>query len=112
MPQPRTKPWGVRFVVVVLLSITTLAAAQGVVKPNAADGTNEASEASNPAGMMLLDVFLLRPLGIAATVLGTAAFIVALPFSLPTRSADDAAKALVVKPATYTFARPLGQVER
>ena len=61
--------------------------------------------------MILMDALLLRPLGLAATVLGTAAFIVTLPFSLPTRSADDAAQVLVVKPATYTFARPLGEVE-
>ncbi len=111
MPQPATPSWFTMLLILVLLSATTLAAAQETAMPNVADETNETQEASSAAGMMLVDVFLLRPLGLAATVLGTATFIVTLPFSLPTRSADDAAKVLVVKPATYTFARPLGEVE-
>lgn len=111
MPQPVTKPWLIMFLILVLLAVTTPAAAQDAAKPNEADEANETLEAPDAAGMMLLDAFLLRPLGLAATALGTAAFIVTLPFSLPTRSADDAAKVLVVKPAKYTFARPLGQVE-
>ena len=111
MPQPVTKPWLIMFLILVLLLVTTPAAAQDAAKPNEADEANETLEAPDAAGMMLLDAFLLRPLGLAATALGTAAFIVTLPFSLPTRSADDAAKALVVKPARYTFARPLGEVE-
>jgi hypothetical protein len=98
-------------VILVLLSATTLAAAQEAARPMEADEASETSEAPNAAGAMLVDAFLLRPLGFAATVLGTATFLVTLPFSLPTRSADDAAKALVVKPAKYTFARPLGKVE-
>ena len=108
MPQSTMKSWFIMLLIMVLLSATTLAAAQETIKPNE---TDETLEAPNPAGMMLVDAFLLRPLGLAATVLGTATFIVTLPFSLPTRSADDAAKALVVKPAKYTFARPLGQVK-
>ena len=111
MPQPATKSWFIVFLILVLLSATTLATAQEAAKPNEANETDETLEAPDAAGMMLLDAFLLRPLGLAATVLGTAAFIVTLPFSLPTRSADDAAKVLVVKPATYTFVRPLGEVK-
>ena len=111
MPQPATKPWLNMFLIFVLLAVTTLAAAQDAAKPNEADEANETLEAPDAAGTMLMDAFLLRPLGLAATVLGTAAFVVTLPFSLPTRSADDTAKALVVKPARYTFARPLGEVE-
>ena len=111
MPQPTTKAWLVVFLILVLLSATTLATAQKAAKPNETDERNEALEPPNPAGAMLLDGFLLRPLGLAATVLGTAAFIATLPFSLPTRSADAAAEVLVVKPAKYTFARPLGEVE-
>lgn len=112
MPQPATKPWLIiMFLILVLLAVTTPATAQDPAKPSEADATNETLEAPDAAGRMLMDAFLLRPLGLAATVLGTAAFIVTLPFSLPTRSADDAAQVLVVKPAAYTFARPLGEVE-
>lgn len=111
MPQSTTKSWFIGFLIIVLLSVTTLVAAQEAARPNETAESNETLEASNAAGMMLLDAFLLRPLGLAATVLGTATFIVTLPFSLPTRSADNTAKFLVVKPANYTFARPLGEVE-
>ena len=111
MPQHRAKSWFIVPLILLLLAVTTPAAAQDAAKPNEADEANETLEAPDAAGRMLMDAFLLRPLGLAATVLGTAAFIVTLPISLPTRSADDAAKVLVVKPATYTFARPLGEVE-
>ena len=60
------------------------------------------------AEAMLVDVIVLRPFGIAATVLGAAVFVVSLPFTLPTRSVDKAAQRLVVDPAKFTFARPLG----
>lgn len=111
MPQPATKPWLIMFLILVLLAVTKPAVAQDAAKPNEADEANETLEAPDAAGRMLMDAFLLRPLGLAATVLGTAVFFVTLPFSLPTHSADEAAKVLVVKPAKYTFARPLGQVE-
>ena len=63
------------------------------------------------AEAMIADGLLLRPAGIAATVLGTVVFVVTLPFSIPTRSVDKAAQKLIVDPARYTFVRPLGQVE-
>jgi hypothetical protein len=44
-------------------------------------------------------------------VLGSVAFVVTLPFSIPTKSVDKAAQKLVVDPARYTFVRPLGQIE-
>ena len=111
MSQPTTKSWFILLLVLLLLSATTLAVAQEAVEPRVADKANETTEAPNAAGAMVLDALLLRPLGLAATVLGAATFVVTLPFSLPTRSADDAAEVLVVKPAEYTFARPLGEVE-
>jgi hypothetical protein len=60
---------------------------------------------------IILDGLLLRPGGIVATVVGTAVFVVTLPFSIPTRSVDKAAQKLIVDPAKYTFVRPLGQVD-
>ena len=60
---------------------------------------------------IILDGLLLRPGGIVATVVGTAVFVVTLPFSIPTRSVEKAAQKLIVDPAKYTFVRPLGQIE-
>ena len=60
------------------------------------------------AASMIFDLVLLRPLGLAATVIGTAFFVVSLPFSALGGNTGEAAKKLVVEPAKYTFSRPLG----
>ena len=57
---------------------------------------------------MMFDLVLLRPLGLAATVVGTAFFVVSLPVSALGGNTGEAAKKLVVEPAKYTFTRPLG----
>lgn len=111
MPQPAAKSWFILLLITVLLSATAFTTAQEAAKPDEAEEMSESLAEPDTAGAMVFDAILLRPLGLAATVLGTAAFVVTLPISLPTRSADDAAKALVVEPARYTFARPLGEVE-
>jgi hypothetical protein len=64
-----------------------------------------------PSGSsMLIDAVIARPLGLLATVVGAAVWVVSLPFSLPSGSADEAAQALVGDPAAYTFKRPLGEI--
>ena len=63
------------------------------------------------AETIIVDGLLLRPGGLVATVVGTAVFVVTLPFSIPTKSVDKAAQKLIVDPAKYTFVRPLGLVE-
>ena len=63
------------------------------------------------AEAIIADGLLLRPAGVAATIVGTLVFVVILPFSIPTRSVDKAAQKLIVDPARYTFVRPLGQIE-
>ncbi len=57
------------------------------------------------------DVLLVRPFSLAATVVGTALFIVALPFSIPSGSVEKSGKLLVVDPFKYTFARPVGDFD-
>ena len=63
------------------------------------------------AEAIIADGLLLRPAGVVATIVGTLAFVVVLPFSIPTKSVDKAAQKLIVDPARYTFVRPLGQIE-
>jgi len=62
-------------------------------------------------GEMYADGLIARPLGLVASVLGAVVFVVTLPFSLPSKSVDSAAKELVAVPAQYTFKRPLGQFD-
>ncbi len=60
---------------------------------------------------MVLDLLVLRPLGLLATGVGSVAFVVALPFTLPSGSAGEASCELVRKPFAYTFSRPLGEMD-
>jgi hypothetical protein len=60
---------------------------------------------------MVADLLLLRPLGIVATVMGTAFFIVSVPFSALGGNTREAFHKLVIDPARFTFKRPLGKLE-
>jgi hypothetical protein len=65
-----------------------------------------------PSGAaMLIDGVLVRPFGMVATLIGSAVFVVTLPFSLLGDNVDDAAQSLVKDPAKMTFLRPLGEFE-
>ncbi len=58
-----------------------------------------------------VDVLVIRPATLVGTVLGTALFVVALPFSIPSGSVKTTAKTLIVEPFKFTFTRPLGEFE-
>lgn len=62
----------------------------------------------NSGSMMTADLVLVRPLGIVATVLGCAVFIVSLPFSALGGNTKEASQKLIQEPALFTFKRPLG----
>ncbi|KPJ77615.1 MAG: hypothetical protein AMJ54_07270 [Deltaproteobacteria bacterium SG8_13] len=62
------------------------------------------------AGAMTYDLFFLRPFGAAATIVGSAIFVVSLPFSALGRNVPAAGKALVADPFAFTFTRPLGVI--
>jgi len=63
------------------------------------------------SGGMLADLFIVRPVALAGTVLGTAVFLVALPFTLPSGNVEETANTFVAKPFEYTFNRPLGDFD-
>lgn len=60
------------------------------------------------AGKMAADALVVRPLGFVAMVLGSAVFLVSLPFSIPGGNTKSAFTNLMGNPASYTFNRPLG----
>ncbi|MDD5367411.1 MAG: hypothetical protein PHR30_18915, partial [Gallionellaceae bacterium] len=62
-------------------------------------------------GDMLVDLIVLRPLGLVTTVVGATVFVLGLPFTLPGGQVGESACALVTRPAAYTFSRPLGDLE-
>ncbi len=61
------------------------------------------------------DVILVRPVGVAATVAGTAAFIGLSPLTAiaaiaePHDAFEQMADIMIMKPARFTFQRPLGE---
>lgn len=65
---------------------------------------------ANP-GSVAIDAVLVRPACFVATIVGSALFVISLPFAIPSKSVHRAAHALVVKPADATFKRPLGDFE-
>lgn len=64
------------------------------------------------AFLMVGDVALARPGGLVALVIGSAAFIVALPFAAASGSVNQVADTLVMGPFNFTFTRPVGDFQR
>ena len=88
----------------VVAALTAAMAAQSVL-------ANEQLPKDRVGGDMFLDAVFARPMGLIAIVAGSAAFVVALPFTLFSGSVGSSADELVKKPIDYTFKRPLGQLE-
>lgn len=70
------------------------------------------SDGDPSAGAMAFDLLIGRPLGLAATVLGTGLFVLQLPLTITQGTPPEVpAQKLVVEPAKWTFSRPLGASE-
>jgi hypothetical protein len=54
------------------------------------------------------DVSVVRPIGFAATAVGSVFFVVALPFAAASHGVKETGDTLVVTPAQFTFTRPVG----
>jgi hypothetical protein len=53
----------------------------------------------------MMDLIIARPLGVIAGIFGTGLFVVTLPFTIPTRSVDDAKEMLIIEPFRFSFVR-------
>jgi len=62
-------------------------------------------------GVILGDLLFARPLGLIATIGGSALFVVTLPVTLLTGTVGEAGMSLVADPALTTFDRCLGCTE-
>lgn len=75
--------------------------------PTAANqGARQVEEPST--GAMMADLVVARPVGLVITVLGTATFLVGLPFIMAGGNLVESGEKLVVAPAQETFNRCLG----
>lgn len=89
-------------------AMAAIAMAMVIALPAKAD---EQMPPERTGGDMALDLLLARPIGLLAIVGGSVAFVVSLPFTIPSGSMDSAADAMVKQPINYTFKRPLGQID-
>lgn len=97
-------------VLILTLASATLAQAQNTA------GTQKAMDAQTsrlPPGMFIFDILLLRPLGVAATIAGSALFVGMSPLTAianlpyPHNAFDRTANFLIRQPYKLTFERPL-----
>jgi hypothetical protein len=56
-------------------------------------------------GWSAMDIIFARPLGIATGIVGTAIFIVSLPFTIPSGGVGEAANMFIIKPFQFSFTR-------
>lgn len=67
------------------------------------------SSLEDPTGFeVAADLFLARPAGVVATVLGTGVWVVGLPFNAAGGNLKDSAETLMLDPLKMTFWRCLG----
>lgn len=91
---------------------TAPAAAESVPAAGATAGLNpgKGRVAPRDPAEVAADALVARPVGFAATVLGAAIFVVALPVAAISGDVKETGRALVGAPARWTFDRPLGQM--
>lgn len=58
---------------------------------------------------IMLDLAVLRPIGLVATIAGSVIFVASLPISIPTWSVGKTFTSFVKRPVLYTFVRDLGE---
>ncbi len=75
--------------------------------PHAAANSMDDDKFKGPA--MVFDLLFARPIGLVGTALGSAVFVVSLPFTLLGGNVGEAGKVLVIDPVKFTFVRPLGE---
>lgn len=91
-----------------LITSLSLAVFLTINVPNTAIASEAGTETGDDVSI-ILDLLILRPVGLVATVGGVVIFVGSLPISLPTGSVGKTFRALVVRPASYTFWRTLGE---
>ena len=98
-----------RFLTAALVAAAMLVGPVGSAAAGTFDDTGlEATKKDTP---IILDAFILRPVGLALTAVGTALFVPAAAVVGATRPTDVGKpfQMLVANPFRYTFMDPLGQ---
>lgn len=97
-----------RFLAGVLVAASVFLRTLALAAEGAPAYPRAAAQESPDGGVMLADVLVARPLGIAACVLGLVGTALAAPFAAISGNMDEVAQRLVADPFAYTFERPVG----
>jgi len=89
----------------IFLLLLTLSLVMGSLYSTGWAGDKWAKEDPVGQGWSAIDLIFARPLGVAAGIVGTAIFIVSLPFTIPTGGVADAADMFITKPFQFSFTR-------
>lgn len=87
----------------ILVSLTLLALLLASATP--------ARASDEKATAVVADALVVRPACVAATLLGSAVFVIALPFSALTKNVHATAHVLISGPAHAAFVRPMGDFD-
>lgn len=101
----------VSWCLIIGLVMLPFAATAATNDANADEVQRYADDVESGPEVMTIDLVLLRPLGLVATVCGSVIFLVSSPFSAIGGNSQEAWDKLVAEPAQYTFQRPLGHFE-
>jgi len=93
-----------------ILALAAAASLSMATTPALADEYGDSISAAPSPEAMAFDLVVIRPLGFAATVVGTVLFVASLPIDLIAWNVKDPAHRLVVEPARFTFTRDLGEM--
>jgi hypothetical protein len=89
----------------IFLLLLTLSLVMGSLYSTGWAGDKWAKEDPVGQGWSAIDLIFARPLGVAAGIVGTAIFIVSLPFTIPSGGVADAADMFITKPFQFSFTR-------
>ena len=92
MKEEKMKNWGI--ICIALLLIAGPLSVEGWARPETVGDE-----------LNVMDILIARPIGIIAGITGTAVFVVTLPFTIPTKSTNKAAKMLITDPFRFSFSR-------
>lgn len=81
------------------------------VLPSQSPAEEESRSKEASSAEYLFDGLIVRPIMLLGTVVGTAAFVITLPFTIPAGAVPEARQKFISEPAHYTFKRPFGDFE-
>lgn len=98
-----------RFFAALVFIVNVMASAPCRAEGGALPHSKTVKQESPDGGIMLADILVTRPIGIAACALGLVGTVLAAPFAAIAGNMDEVTQRLVADPFAFTFERPVGR---